>query len=107
MGIKSLFPLHRAPDLDSVLHEPFNHKGRFVLLAAEAVKHEHQQNVKFALSRIPLDVLDRITVLCRNFEAGDAFFRKLLCNLPSVGLGKFMALLLLHRDIIFFDLSLC
>ena len=49
MIIKPLLALHGAPYLDVLLDKPLHHKGRFVILAAQPVKHEYQQNIKPAL----------------------------------------------------------
>ena len=49
MIIKTLLTLLRTPDPDAVLDKPFHYKGRFVSDTPDAVKHEHQQNIKLFL----------------------------------------------------------
>ena len=55
--IKALFALLGAPDPDAVLDEPLHYKGRFVCDPSNAVKHEHQQNIKFSLFGVFSDEL--------------------------------------------------
>lgn len=105
MIVKPLLSLHGAPNLDAVLHEPFHHKGRFIVPAAQAVKHEHQQDVKLALQGHPLDFLDGVPILGRLLEAGNALLGKLLDDLPFVlTLDKLTAKLLLHGNVVFLHL---
>ena len=44
MGIKPLLSLGRTPYLNAVLDKPLYNKRRFVVAAAQAVKHEHKEN---------------------------------------------------------------
>ncbi len=55
--VKPLLTLLGTPNPDAVLDEPFHHKGRFVCDPPDAVKHEHQQNIKLALPGPFLDDL--------------------------------------------------
>ena len=57
VAVKPLLPLLRAPHPDAIFHKPFHHKGRFVRDTSDAVKHEHQQNIKLALLGMFLDDL--------------------------------------------------
>ena len=104
--IETLLSLHRAPNLDAVLHEPLHHKGSFIVLSAQAVKHEYQQNIKLALQGHPLYLLYCVPFLGRDLEAGNTFLGKLLDDLPSrLTLDKLTAKLLLHGNVVFFYLS--
>ena len=38
-----------TPNLDAVFNEPLHKERRFILSAAQTVKHEHQQHVKLLL----------------------------------------------------------
>ena len=57
MIVKALLALLCAPDLYTILGKPLHHKGRFIVLAAQPVKHEHQQDVKLPLAGVFLDDL--------------------------------------------------
>jgi hypothetical protein len=105
MVVEPLLALYGAPNLYAVLDEPFHHKGRFIVLAAQAVKHIDQQNFKLALHCIPLHFLDSVTLFRGDLEAGNAFFVKLICQDPlRVSLDELPAILPLHGDIILFHL---
>ena len=106
VSIKPLLALLGAPYLDAVLHKPLHHKGRLVIFAAQAVKHEHKQDVKCALQGQLLDFLHSVPVFGRNLEARNPFFGKLPDDLPSgLTLGKLPAILFLHGNIVLFYLS--
>ena len=49
MIVEPLLALSGAPDLDAVADEPFHNEGRLVVAASEAVKHENEQDVEFAM----------------------------------------------------------
>lgn len=104
MVVEFLLPFFGAPDLDAVLDELLHDEGRFIFLSAQAVKHKYQQNIKLPLCGILLNLLYGVAVFCGNLEAGDAFFGKLFQDRPSLLFREIMAVLLLHRDIILFDL---
>ena len=105
MGVKPLLSFVHAPDLDALLGEPLHNKGRFIITAAEAGKHEHQQDVKLPFLGVLADLLNGIAVSGSHLETGDTLFRKFFDDRPSLALRKFTAVLFLHRDIIFFYLS--
>ena len=105
MGIKSLLPFDRAPYLNPVFYEPFYNKRRFIVAASEPVKHEYKQNVKLALYRIFLKLLDRVTLFRGFLESRHAFFIQFFRDLPvRVSRYKLLAILPLHRNIVFFYL---
>lgn len=52
VGFDFLLALMGTPHFDAVLDKPFQHKRRFTFDSSEAVKHIHQQNVEFTVSRI-------------------------------------------------------
>lgn len=104
--VKPLLPLHGTPDFNTVADKPFHNKGRFVVTAAKAVKHIDQQDIKFALYGVPLDLLHGIAVFGRYLVARNALFVELIFNMPSrMAVYKFSAKLLLHGNVIFFHLS--
>ena len=47
--IQTLLTFAGTPDLNAVFDEPLHKKRRFILPAAQTVKHEHQQHVKLLL----------------------------------------------------------
>ena len=49
-----------TPHLNSMLDEPFQHKGSFAFDSSETVKHIDQQNVKFSVGGFFLQLLDGI-----------------------------------------------
>ncbi len=106
MVIKPLLTFHRAPNLNTILYKPFHDKWRFIIAPAKTIKHEHQKNIELPLHRIPLDLLDGISIFSGNFISRYAFFVKFPCDFPiKLSLNKLVAILLLHRNIIFFHLS--
>ena len=68
--IKPLLPLLGAPDPDAVLDKPLHYKGRFVRDPSDAVKHEHQQNIKLALPGAFLDDLQLVPIFGSYLVAG-------------------------------------
>ena len=108
MIVKSLFALYRAPDFNAILYEPLHHKGRLVIPPSEPVKHINQQDFKFPLDGLALDFLDGVPFLCRLLKPGDSFFIEFFFDVPIRMAGdKFPAILLLHGNIVFFNLSHC
>ena len=105
MIIHLLLPFHCAPHFDSVADEPLHHEGRLIISPSQAVEHEHQQDVKLPFLGVLADLLNGVAVSGSHLETRDTFFRKLFNNAPSLALCKFAAVLFLHRDIIFFNLS--
>ena len=105
MIIHLLLPFHCAPHFDSVSDEPLYYEGRLIVPPSQAVEHEHQQDVKLPFLGVLADLLNGVTVSGSHLETGDALFRKLFDDRPSLALRKFTAVLFLHRDIIFFYLS--
>ncbi len=69
MRIDPLFALIDAPDLNTVVDEPLDYERCFFGSSADAVEHEHQQNIKFALLGIFLDELYLVTVIGADLEA--------------------------------------
>jgi len=104
MVIKPLLALLGAPNLDAVVDEPFHNEGCFIIAPAKAVKHENKENVKGVQCSFTLDILYSVALLCGDLEAGHAFLRKLSNNVPTHLCGELMASLLLHGDVILFDL---
>ena len=105
MIIKTLLALHGAPYLNAVFHKPFDDKRSFIVLAAQAVKHENQQNIKPTLQGQLLDFLNSVPILGRFLKTGNAFLGKLLDNFPAgLSLDKLPAKLLLHGNIVFLHL---
>ena len=106
MIVKTLLALHGAPYFDILLDEPLHHKGRFIVLASQAVKHEYQQNIKFSLQGHLLYLLNGVPVLGGDLDAGNALLGKFLDDFPSgVLFAKLPAILLLHGDVVLFHLS--
>ena len=106
MVVKPLLALLGAPDLDPILDEPLHHKGRLIFLAPQPVKHKDEQDVELPHGRFTLDLLNGIPILRGDLKAGDALLGKLPDDVPAFFLRELMAALLLHGDVIFFNLSL-
>ena len=105
MVVKTLLAFLCAPNLNSVFYKPFYDKRRFILLAAQTVKHEYKKNIKFTYCSVLLDFLNRVAVFCGDFETRDAFFTEFFDNFPVVLVSdKLVAPLLLHGNIILFNL---
>ena len=99
VAVESLLPLLGAPDPDAVLYEPFHHKGGFVRDPSDAVKHEHQQNIKLALLCVFLNDLELITVFSPYFVAGHAVLLFFVDNRPAPFFGKTVTGFSLHRNV--------
>ena len=105
MIVKSLFALYCAPDFNAILYKPLYHKGRFIIPPSETVKHINQQDFKFPLHSLALDFLDGVPFLCGLLKPGDFLFVKLLFDAPvGVAGDKLPAVLLLHRNVVLFNL---
>ena len=69
MIFELLLPLNGAPYFNAVFNEPFHNERGLVLFTAQAVKHEHEQDIKFFHGGVFLDLQDSVTILSRNLEA--------------------------------------
>ena len=69
MAVKPLLTFFGAPYLDSVIDKPLYHKGRFVIFAAQPVKHKDQQDIKFALFGGDGDITDAMYAEVKEFAA--------------------------------------
>ena len=54
MIVKTQLAFLDAPDPDAMSNEPLHHEGRFIVAAAQTVKHENQQYIEFSGQRIYL-----------------------------------------------------
>ena len=97
--VKPLLTLLGAPHPDAVLDKPFHHKGRFIRDAANAVKHEHKQNIKLALLGVFLDNLHLVPVFRPYLVAGNAVLLFLVNNRPALFLREAVAGFTLHGDV--------
>lgn len=88
-----------APDLNALIDEPFNYERGFFGSSANAVEHEHQQNIEFALFGVFLDKLDLVSVAGADLEAGHAVFLLFVHDSPAHPFRKLAAGFSLHRDI--------
>ena len=86
MIIHLLLPFHCAPHFDSVSDEPLYYEGRLIVPPSQAVEHEHQQDVKLPFLGVLADLLNGVTVSGSHLETGDALFRKLFDDRPSLAL---------------------
>ena len=96
--VESLLTLLGTPYPDAVSYKPFYDKWRFICDASDTVEHEHQQNIKFALSGVFLDDLQLVTGFCADFVARHAFFLffmeilyRVIAAITSVLLGAMIA----------------
>ena len=97
--IEPLLPFLGTPNTDAVLDEPFHHKGRFICDASNAVKHEHQQNIKLFLFSVFLDNLEFIPVFCSHLMTGNSIFLFLMDDCPALFFCKPVAGFPLHGDV--------
>lgn len=105
MAVKSLFAFFSAPDLDAVFHEPLNDERRFVITAADTVKHEYEQNVKLLCERFLFDLHQRVTILSFCFVTRDALFGNFVHQFPIRMLSdKLPACDALHGNIVMVNL---
>ena len=99
-----LTALYNAPGMiDDIVHEIFRKVKSLskseILSASHSAKHEHQQNIKLALSGVFLDDLELIAVLGPDLVAGYAVLLLLMNDRPALLLRKAMAGFPLHRDV--------
>ena len=80
-------------------YEPLHNEGAFIRFAANAVKHEHKQNIKFSLECVLFDQLQNIPVFFTHLKPGYAGFLAFIKDFPSHLPGKFPASISLHRNI--------
>ena len=99
MGFKPLLSFVDAPDPDSVFYKPLHHKGRFIRFAAQAVKHEHQQDIELALLGPLFEKLQFIPVVGADLVAGHAVFLFLMHDGPAHLRCKLPAGFALDRDV--------
>lgn len=104
VAIEALLSLLGAPYLDPVLYEPFHHKGRFVSDTPDAVKHEHQQNIKLFLLCQFLGDLQLVPVFSPYLVAGNTFLLFLMDNHPAHLFAKGMTGFSLHGKHELYDL---
>lgn len=62
VSVEPLLTLSGAPDLDAVADESLHNEGRLVVAASEAVKHENEQDVEFAIHGVALYLLNGVAV---------------------------------------------
>ena len=106
MIVKPLLSLCCTPNFNSISHKPLNNERSFIILAAQAVKHIDQKNIKLSLYRVTLKLLDGVSFFCRFLKAGNAFLVHFLFKFPiRVFCNKSPAKLSLHRDVVFLNLS--
>ena len=97
--VEPLLALFDAPNTNSMPHKPLYNKRAFIRFAANAVEHEHKQNIKFSLKRVFFDPLQNIPVFFTYQEPGYAGFLAFVKDFPSHLPGKFPASISLHRNI--------
>ena len=105
MVVKSLFALFDAPDLDAVFHKPLNDERCFIITAADAVKHEYEQNIKLLCERFLLDLNQRVAILSLRFVTRNALFGNFVHQFPIRMLSdKLPACDALHGNIVMVNL---
>ena len=97
--IKALLALVDAPDFNSVIYEPFHDKRCFLGASANAVIHEHQQNIEFTQLGVLLYKLNLVTVAGADLEAGNAVFLFFADDFLAPAFGKFSAGYALHENV--------
>ena len=78
MIVEPLLPLYGAPNFNAITDKPLYDKGRFVISAAETVKHIDKQNIETPGNGFLLQFLHGVALFCRFLETGYAFFVKLI-----------------------------
>ena len=76
--VEPLLPLYGAPNFNAITDKPLYDKGRFVISAAETVKHIDKQNIETPGNGFLLQFLHGVALFCRFLETGYAFFVKLI-----------------------------
>ena len=99
VAVDPLLALIDAPDLDTLLHKPFQHEGRLLCPPAKAVKHEYQKDIEFAFLGILLDELDLITVIGTDLKARHTVFLFLQHDIPALAVGELVAGFALNWDV--------
>lgn len=99
MIVEMLFPLLGTPHPDAIFYEPFHHKRRLVRDPPDAVKHEHQQDVKLALLGAFFYKLELVTVFGPYLMSGNAVLLLLVNNRPALFLRKTVAGFSLHQEV--------
>ena len=99
VAVEALLPLLSAPYIDPVLYEPFYYKGCFISDTPNAVKHEHQQNIKPFLLCQFFDDLQLVPVFSSYLVARNAFLLFLMDNHPAHFFAKGIAGFPLHGNI--------
>ena len=99
MRVDPLFTFVDAPDLNAVVDEPLDYERRFFSSSANAVEHEHQQDIEFALFSVFFDELDLVTVIGADLESGHAVFPFLVHDGPAHPLCELTAGFSLHGDV--------
>ena len=99
--VETLLTLLGTPYPDAVSYKPFYDKWRFICDASDAVKHEHQQNIKLALSGVFLDDLQLVTGFCADFVARHALFLFFMDDDPALCFSKLVTRLALHGNVCF------
>ena len=106
MALHLLLTFHHAPHFDTVLGKPFEYKRRFVLYPSETVEHKDEQNIELVSQCGFFELLDRISVIRRHAESGNALLFLFHYYRPAVSLSELSAGLSLHRNIILNDVDL-
>ena len=88
-----------APDLNALIDKPFNYERGSFGSSANAVEHEHQQDIEFALFGVFLDKLDLVSVVGADLEARYAVFLRLVHDSPAHPFRKLATGFSLHGDI--------
>ena len=76
--VEPLLPFYGAPNFNAITDKPLYDKGRFVISAAETVKHIDKQNIETPGNGFLLQFLHGVALFCRFLETGYAFFVKLI-----------------------------
>ena len=61
--IETLFALLNAPNLDTLLNEPFDHKRRFIINTPDTVKHKDEENIELLIDSVLFELLNSISLV--------------------------------------------
>ena len=99
MIVEPLLPFLGAPNLNAMLTEPLHNKGRFIRNSANAVKHEHEEDVKLPSGCHSLDDLQLVPGFGTNLVPGHTFLLFLMDDCPAHLRGKAVTGFSLHGNI--------
>ena len=101
MGVKPLFALFHAPNVDAMSGKPLHYKRRLVGNPPDPVKHEHQQDIEFIVQCSRFDDLNNIPLGSSDFMSRNTVLLFFKDDGPPLLLTESMAGNSLHGNVRF------